>query len=133
MHTIFLRFHNLVAKKLKLLNPHWTSNKIYLETRRILGAITQHITYNDWLPRVIGHSNMLYYGLYSTTPGQETRYVYYDTADPSMLNEFTTAAFRFAHSAVLLISLSFFNLNPLSPLFNLNLAYVIKKEPYSIF
>ncbi|XP_052683202.1 peroxidasin-like [Crassostrea angulata] len=100
MHTIFLRFHNLVAKKLKLLNPHWTSNKIYLETRRILGAITQHITYNDWLPRVIGHSNMLYYGLYSTTPGQETRYVYYDTADPSMLNEFTTAAFRFAHSAI---------------------------------
>ena len=100
MHTVFLRFHNAMAKKLKILNPHWTSNTVYLETRRLLGAITQHITYNEWLPRVIGPQYMAHYGLNSLPLGLESYYSYYDTADPSILNEFSTAAFRFGHSQV---------------------------------
>nr|XP_022303075.1 thyroid peroxidase-like [Crassostrea virginica] len=100
MHTVFVRFHNAMAKKLKILNPHWTSNTVYLETRRLLGAITQHITYNEWLPRVIGPQYMAQYSLNSLPLGLESYYSYYDTADPSILNEFSTAAFRFGHSQI---------------------------------
>lgn len=115
MHTVFVRFHNAMAKKLKILNPHWTSNTVYLETRRLLGAITQHITYNEWLPRVIGPQYMAQYGLNSLPLGLESYYSYYDTADPSILNEFSTAAFRFGHSQVN-ISHRFRRIPPQQPL-----------------
>ncbi|XP_062596434.1 thyroid peroxidase-like [Saccostrea cucullata] len=100
MHTLFLRFHNILAKKLNILNPKWTSNTIYLETRRIMGAVMQHIIYNHWLPKVIGPGLMNQYRLYSYPAGQESSFRYYDTIDPSILNEFSTAAFRYGHDQI---------------------------------
>lgn len=41
LHTLFLREHNRLVKKLHLLNPHWSPDTLYQEARKIMGAIHQ--------------------------------------------------------------------------------------------
>jgi len=52
--NIFLRFHNIVAYHLYRFNPFWCDEKIYQETRRIVIAVIQHITYTHYLPILLG-------------------------------------------------------------------------------
>ncbi|XP_048886441.1 eosinophil peroxidase isoform X1 [Brienomyrus brachyistius] len=92
LHTLFLREHNRLAQELHLLNPHWSPDTLYQEARKILGAVHQVLTWNHYLPRVLGqkaHLELLppYHG-------------YQPDTDPSIANAFATAAFRFAHVTV---------------------------------
>lgn len=92
LHTIWFREHNRIAGALLEMNPDWDGERIYQEARKIVGAMMQHITFNDWLPKVLGEDG------YNTLIGP---YMGYDpTIDPSITNEFATAAFRFGHTII---------------------------------
>lgn len=54
MSVIWHREHNRLARELKNINPHWSDDKLFHEARRIVIAQMQHITYNEWLPVVLG-------------------------------------------------------------------------------
>lgn len=91
MHTIWMREHNRVARKLSKINPCWKDEKIYQETRRIIGAMIQVITYKEFLPILFGQ----YYEQY--VPDY---YGYNPFVDATVPNEFAAAAFRFGHSLI---------------------------------
>ncbi|XP_034032224.1 LOW QUALITY PROTEIN: thyroid peroxidase-like [Thalassophryne amazonica] len=92
LHTLFLREHNRLVKELHLLNPHWSPDTLYQEARKIIGAIHQIVTWEQYLPRVLGESAMS-----ELVPPYEG---YDPEVDPSIVNVFATAAFRFAHVTV---------------------------------
>ncbi|XP_074079725.1 lactoperoxidase-like [Macrotis lagotis] len=89
-HTLFLREHNRLARELKRLNPHWDGEKIYQEARKIVGAIIQVITFEHYLPLVLGEE------LNKEIPEYNG---YNESEDPRIANVFTMA-FRFGHAEV---------------------------------
>ncbi|TSK13447.1 Eosinophil peroxidase [Bagarius yarrelli] len=92
LHTLFLREHNRLAKELHMLNPHWSQDTLYQEARKILGAVHQVLTWDHYLPHILGQS---------TFANLMPSYQGYDPEiDPSITNGFSTAAFRFAHVTV---------------------------------
>ena len=97
-HTVFLREHNRLAEGLARLNPHWDDERLYQEARRIVIAEMQHITYNEWLPIVIGRNKMQKFGLNPLESGFSSDYD--ANLNPMILNEFVAAAFRFGHSLI---------------------------------
>lgn len=98
MHTIFVREHNRIARVLSTLNPNWNDETVYQETRRIVIASVQHISYWEWLPIIIGPRLMQKFQLH---PVQNGYFSGYDkTKDARTTNEWATAVQRFGHSMV---------------------------------
>ncbi|KAG6794565.1 hypothetical protein HZU73_10130 [Apis mellifera caucasica] len=98
LHVVFLRLHNRIATKLAALNAHWSDEKLFQESRRIVAAIVQHITYREFLPIVLGQDVMRIFGLELVSKGY---YEGYDpNVNPTVANAFSTAAYRFGHSLV---------------------------------
>jgi len=92
MHTIFLREHNRIAKELKSINHHWSDERIYQEARKIVGAEVQSITYQEYLPEILGEDNLFrFLGIYEG---------YDPSVEAGIPNAFATAAYRFGHSQV---------------------------------
>lgn len=91
MHNLFVRHHNYLAGELRELNPRWNGQKIYQEARKIVGAQMQVITFKHWLPNIIGKDGMMKLGEYKG---------YNSEANPTISNEFATAAFRFGHAMI---------------------------------
>jgi len=87
LHTLFVREHNRLADLFRFNNTNWSGETIYQAARAYVAAQMQVITYKEFLPLLIG--------------GLESEYTGYDTfIDPSIRNEFSTAAYRFGHTTI---------------------------------
>lgn len=58
LHIILLKEHNRIADELTKLNKDWNDATLFLESRRALTAEIQHITYNEFLPIVLGQQTV---------------------------------------------------------------------------
>ncbi|MCK5916970.1 MAG: hypothetical protein KAG34_01000, partial [Cocleimonas sp.] len=86
MHTIWAREHNTVADKLSAENPDWGNEKIYQEARKWVVAEMQAVTYNEFLPSLLGGDGV-------------GKYKGYDSkVNPQISNTFATAAYRLGHT-----------------------------------
>jgi hypothetical protein len=86
MQTLFVRNHNRLANALHQLHPSWNDEQLYQEARKLNIATEEMITYNEFLPAILG-------------PGALTPYAgYNDDVNASISTEFSTVAFRFGHS-----------------------------------
>lgn len=91
LHTLFMREHNRLALELSQINPHWDDERLFQvnnsikkffrlqnkvltrfvifdsckESRHIVAALVQQITYNEFLPMVLGKEVMERYNLLS--------------------------------------------------------------------
>lgn len=89
MHTLFVREHNRLVDALSALpGPTRSDEQLYQTARKIVGAEMQMITYNEFLPALLG----------TNATSLDTYGGYDDSVDPSIRNEFSAAAFRLGHS-----------------------------------
>ncbi|KAH1021433.1 hypothetical protein HUJ04_010949 [Dendroctonus ponderosae] len=96
MHTLMAREHNRVARELALVNPHWDDETLFQEARRINIAIIQHITYNEFLPILLGKDVMEKFGILLQKEGYWNGYD--PNVNPNVIDAFSAAAYRFGHS-----------------------------------
>ncbi|XP_051159769.1 peroxidase-like [Leptopilina boulardi] len=91
-----MRQHNRMAQELSKLNPHWDDEKLYQETKRIYIAISQHITYNELLPIILGVENAYLEKITYDT----TSYVndYNSSVHANALGEVSAAVLRSFHT-----------------------------------
>lgn len=88
MHTLFVREHNRLADKIAGSNPDMDGEAIYQRARQLVGAQMQHITYNEFLPALLGDRALRPYMGYRSQ------------VNASIANVFSTAVYRFGHSAL---------------------------------
>lgn len=86
MHTLFVREHNRLAQNILNNNPSIDVDAAYERARRLVIGKIQVITYEEWLPVLIGAGAIPAYGGYD------------NTINPTIYNEFSVAAFRLGHS-----------------------------------
>ena len=88
MHTLFVREHNRLAALYAAEHPNWNGEEIFQKARQTVGALMQVITYEEFLPALLGKGALSPYKGYD--PKRNTR----------IANLFSTAAYRFGHSAL---------------------------------
>ncbi|MDB9516882.1 peroxidase family protein [Roseofilum reptotaenium CS-1145] len=97
VHTLFVREHNRLAEQIAA-DPDTAmeaeklelsvDDYIYETARKLVGAKIQIITYNEYLPLLLGTDALSPYQGYD------------ETVNPSISNEFAHAAFRVGHTQV---------------------------------
>ena len=88
LHTLFVREHNRLADEIASEHPDWSDEQIYQKARRIVSAEIQVITYNEFLPALLGDNALNDYRGYDAN------------VDPSGTNAFAGAVFRLGHSQI---------------------------------
>lgn len=73
------------------INPLWNGERLYQETRKIIGGQMQAITFKHWLPHILGPKGMAMLGPYQG---------YDPSVNPSVSNVFASAALRFGHTLI---------------------------------
>ncbi|MFM8424227.1 MAG: peroxidase family protein, partial [Chloroflexota bacterium] len=86
LHILFIREHNRIADEVAQRHPDWTDEELYQFARQVVIAELQKITYDEFLPSILGENAMPDYRGYQAD------------VNPGIANEFSTAAFRFGHS-----------------------------------
>jgi len=99
LQNLLFQEHNRIAGQLfnalkGKLNDEELDELVYQETRRLVVASVQHITYSEFLPAVIGEEQIGRRGI-----GHEDC-TYEESTEPGIINSFATAAYRFGHSLV---------------------------------
>ncbi len=84
LHTLFVREHNRLADLME--DSGMTGQEIFELARKIVGAQMQVITYNEFLPLLLGPDAIEPYEGYKPD------------IDAGIANEFSTAAYRFGHT-----------------------------------
>ncbi|MEL6479396.1 MAG: peroxidase family protein [Pseudomonadota bacterium] len=87
LHTLFVNEHNHWAEQLAKKNPEFTDEELFQNARVIVESLLQKITYEEFLPILLGDELPEYTGFKPELSGQIT-------------NEFSTAAFRFGHTSI---------------------------------
>jgi hypothetical protein len=88
LHTLFMREHNRLAAEIAAHEPLLTGEQIYQQARRKVTAEIQAITYNEFLPALLGPNALTPYHGYNPN------------INAAIMNEFSTAAFRLGHTLV---------------------------------
>lgn len=88
IQTLFMREHNRLATQIAQKNPTWNDEQIYQRARLLVMGEIQAITYNEFLPALLGSNAIAAYRGYKAN------------VNPEITNEFSTAAFRLGHSMV---------------------------------
>lgn len=86
MQTLFVREHNRLATRYAAANPSWSDEQVFQAARRIVIGELQTITYNEFLPALLGDNALSRYRGYNPN------------VNPGITNEFSTAGFRVGHS-----------------------------------
>ena len=86
MHTLFVREHNRWARRYARRSPGLSGDQIYYRAKRMVTAEIQHITFNEFLPTLLGKRAIPEYR------GWRSK------ADGRVSNAFSTASFRLGHS-----------------------------------
>jgi hypothetical protein len=88
IQALFVREHNQIASAIAAANSSLSDEQIFQMTRRIVAAEIQAITFNEFLPALLGPNALRpYFG-------------YNPDVNPGIANEFSTAAYRIGHTLV---------------------------------
>ena len=86
MHTLFVREHNRRAQMIAGARPELSGDEVFERARAIVAGEMQAITYNEFLPKLLGEDAIpRYHG-------------YLGSVDAGISNLFATAAYRVGHT-----------------------------------
>jgi len=86
LHTLFVREHNRLATQIHAANPSLSDEDVYQRARAIVIGEIEAITFNQWIPALLG-------------PGAIPAYRGYNpNVNPGIATAFSTAAFRVGHT-----------------------------------
>lgn len=85
---IFLRWHNVLAQRIKHQHPEWSDEDVFQRARRIVVASIQNIIMYEYLPALL------------ETIAIPTYKGYNPDVHPGISHMFQAAAFRFGHTQI---------------------------------
>lgn len=86
MHTLWVREHNFWAERLATEDPSLSDEQLYQQAKAIVTGELQAITFNEFLPALLGENAISEYAGYQSS------------VNPGIANVFSTSAYRFGHS-----------------------------------